>query len=107
VEDLASSLKAWNSNDQVMIIMAMEEHRSRIETSRQMESYLSNQTCFDILHTIVGYYMQNDDIEGALTNAIIAINSAVALSHYQTNQLLMWQMVMPPATFSSLINWIP
>jgi uncharacterized membrane protein YgcG len=116
IEDLALDIGAWHQSDNILIILAMAEHRSRIETNPAIAHELPNQTCADILRSIIGYYMSMGDdgtqegisrrVEGALSNTIDSINIAIDFNRYQEDQLRMLQVVMFPAIFRSPFDWI-
>jgi len=62
----------------VLIVLAMKEHKSRIETGKGVEGDLPDLKCNDILQDVVRPHMQRGDVEGALSQSFDAIASSIA-----------------------------
>lgn len=78
-----ATFKAWGVGKKgldngVLVVLAMKEHKSRIETGKGVEGDLPDLKTQDILNNVVRPYMRNGDIEGALGNSFDAIAASIA-----------------------------
>lgn len=84
ISDVANAtFKAWgvgkkDLDNGVLVVLAMKEHKSRIETGKGVEGDLPDLKTQDILNNVVRPYMRKGDVEGALSNTFDAISSSIA-----------------------------
>ena len=84
ISDVANAtFKAWgvgkkNLDNGVLVVLAMKEHKSRIETGKGVEGDLPDLKTQDILNNVVRPYMRKGDVEGALSNTFDAVASSIA-----------------------------
>lgn len=84
IEDVANAtFKSWgvgkkNLDNGVLVVLAMKEHKSRIETGKGVEGDLPDLKTQDILNNVVRPYMRKGDVEGALSHTFDAISSTIA-----------------------------
>lgn len=84
IEDVANAtFKAWgvgkkDIDNGVLVVLAMKEHKSRIETGKGVEGDLPDLKTHDILDNIVKPRMRQHKVEAALSEAFSAISSSIA-----------------------------
>lgn len=92
IEDVSfQTAKSWGVGKKgldngVLIVLAMKEHRSRIEVGKGSEGDLPDLKAADILHNVVRPQMQAHNVDGALSDAITAISSSMANHQAQVAQ---------------------
>jgi uncharacterized membrane protein YgcG len=75
--------KAWGVGKKgldngVLVVLAMKEHKSDIETGKGVEGDLPDLKASDILVNVVRPHMRKGDVEGALSSTFDAIASSIA-----------------------------
>lgn len=84
IEDVAhTTAKTWGVgksglDNGVLIVLAMKERKSRIETGKGVEGDLPDLKCNDILQNVLKPRMKNGDVEGALNASVDAIANSIA-----------------------------
>lgn len=84
IEDVGiATAKSWGVgksglDNGVLIILAMKEHKSRIETGKGVEGDLPDLKCNDILANVLRPFMKKGDVEGGLSATIDSISSSIA-----------------------------
>ena len=78
-----ATAKAWgvgkkDLDNGVLVVLAMKEHKYRIETGKGVEGDLPDLKCNDILANVLRPYMKKGDVAGGLTATIDAIASTIA-----------------------------
>ena len=78
-----ATFKAWGVGKKgldngVLVVLAMKEHKSRIETGKGIEGDLPDLKTQDILTQVVRPHMKRGDVEGALSASFTAISSSIA-----------------------------
>lgn len=84
IEDVGiHTAKAWgvgkkDVDNGVLIVLAMKEHKSRIEVGKGAEGDLPDLKANDILKNVLRPHMKNGDVEGGLSATISAVSSTIA-----------------------------
>lgn len=84
IEDVGiATAKAWgvgkkDLDNGVLVILAMKEHKSRIEVGKGIEGDLPDLKSNDILQKVLRPYMKKGDVEGGLSATFDSISSAIA-----------------------------
>jgi uncharacterized membrane protein YgcG len=84
IEDVANAtFKAWgvgkkDLDNGVLVVLAMKEHKSRIETGKGVEGDLPDLKTHDILDNVVKPRMRQHKVEAALSEAFNAISTSIA-----------------------------
>lgn len=78
-----ATAKAWgvgkkDLDNGVLVVLAMKEHKSRIETGKGVEGDLPDLKCNDILQHTLAPHMRKGDVEGGLSATVDAISSSIA-----------------------------
>ena len=84
LEDVSiQTAKSWgvgkkDLDNGVLIVLAMKERRSRIETGKGVEGDLPDLKCNDILQNVLRPHMRKSDVEGGLSATIDAIATSIS-----------------------------
>lgn len=84
IEDATNAtFKAWgvgkkDLDNGVLIVLAMKEHKSRIETGKGVEGDLPDLKCNDILRNVLGPQMKQHKVEAGLEASFDAISISIA-----------------------------
>lgn len=84
IEDVGvATAKAWgvgkkDLDNGVLVVLAMKEHKSRIETGKGVEGDLPDLKCNDILQNTLRPHMRSGDVEGGLKATFSAISTSIA-----------------------------
>lgn len=84
IEDVGiHTAKAWgvgkkDLDNGVLVILAMKEHKSRIEVGKGAEGDLPDLKANDILKNVLRPHMRSGDVEGGLSATISSISSTMA-----------------------------
>jgi uncharacterized membrane protein YgcG len=83
ISDVANAtFKSWGVGKRgldngVLVVLAMKEHKSRIETGKGVEGDLPDLKTQDILNQVLRPHMKKGDVEGALDSTFTAISSSI------------------------------
>jgi uncharacterized membrane protein YgcG len=77
-----ATFKSWGVGKKgldngVLVVLAMKEHKSRIETGKGVEGDLPDLKTQDILNNVLRPHMKKGDVEGALDSTFSAISSSI------------------------------
>ncbi len=83
ISDVANAtFKSWGVGKKgldngVLVVLAMKEHKSRIETGKGVEGDLPDLKTQDILNQVLRPHMKQGDVEGALDSTFAAVSSSI------------------------------
>jgi uncharacterized protein len=96
-----ATFKSWgvgkkNLDNGVLVVLAMKEHKMRIETGKGVEGDLPDLKTQDILNQVLRPAMRKGDVEGGLANTFGAISSSI--ESHKADALAQANKVTTPTT---------